>query len=111
MRVLRVPCTGRIDFMMVLKALHKGADGVIVSGCHPNDCHYTSGNYHARRRWMVFKKLMEVMGVDMRRITFSWVSAAEGAQAGRSSSTRSPTRSGRLGPYQEYRQLVGAGIE
>ena len=47
-RVLRVPCTGRIDFMLVMKALERGADGVMISGCHPNDCHYTSGNYHAR---------------------------------------------------------------
>ncbi|MFZ1976523.1 MAG: hydrogenase iron-sulfur subunit [Bacteroidota bacterium] len=79
-RIVRFPCTGRIDYNLLLKALALGADGIIVSGCHPNDCHYTSGNFHARRRWIVFKQMMEYMGYDMRRIKFSWVSAAEGAK-------------------------------
>lgn len=79
-RIVRFPCTGRIDYNLLLKAFALGADGIIVSGCHPNDCHYTSGNFHARRRWMVFKQMMEYMGIDMRRVKFSWVSAAEGAK-------------------------------
>ena len=79
-RIIRFPCTGRIDFMLLLKAFGNGADGVMVSGCHPNDCHYTSGNFHARRRWMVFRRLLEFAGIDHRRIIFSWVSAAEGAK-------------------------------
>ena len=79
-RIVRFPCTGRIDYNFLLKAFAQGADGVIVSGCHPNDCHYTSGNFHARRRWIVFRQMMEYMGVDMRRVKFSWVSAAEGAK-------------------------------
>jgi coenzyme F420-reducing hydrogenase delta subunit len=79
-RIVRFPCTGRIDYNLLLKAFALGADGIIVSGCHPNDCHYTSGNFHARRRWIVFKQMMEYMGVDMRRVKFSWVSAAEGAK-------------------------------
>ncbi|HEY9166662.1 MAG TPA: hydrogenase iron-sulfur subunit [Candidatus Kryptonia bacterium] len=79
-RIMRFPCTGRIDYNLVLNAFAQGADGVIVSGCHPNDCHYTSGNFHARRRWIVFRELMEFMGIDMRRVRFSWVSAAEGAK-------------------------------
>jgi coenzyme F420-reducing hydrogenase delta subunit len=109
-RVLRVPCTGRIDFMMILKAFQQGADGVIVSGCHPNDCHYTSGNYHARRRWMVFKEMMEFMGIDMNRVTFSWVSAAEGARwAQLVNEVTDSVRN--LGPYAEYKELVVAGIE
>ena len=62
-RIVRFPCTGRIDYNLLLKALALGADGIIVSGCHPNDCHYTSGNFHARRRWIVFKQMMEYMGV------------------------------------------------
>lgn len=61
-RIVRFPCTGRIDYNLLLKALALGADGIIVSGCHPNDCHYTSGNFHARRRWIVFKQMMEYMG-------------------------------------------------
>jgi F420-non-reducing hydrogenase iron-sulfur subunit len=79
-RIIRFPCTGRIDYNLLLKAFAQGADGIIVSGCHPNDCHYTSGNFHARRRWVVFRRMMEYMGIDMRRVKFSWVSAAEGAK-------------------------------
>jgi coenzyme F420-reducing hydrogenase delta subunit len=66
--------------MLLLKAFGEGADGIIVSGCHPNDCHYTSGNFHARRRWIVFRGLMDFIGIDMERVRFSWVSAAEGAR-------------------------------
>jgi coenzyme F420-reducing hydrogenase delta subunit len=77
-RIVKVPCTGRIDPLFVLKAFEGGADGVLVSGCHPGDCHYTSGNYHARRRWAIFRRLLEFTGIDMRRLFFSWVSAAEG---------------------------------
>ena len=79
-RIIRLPCTGRIDPLFILKAFERGADGVIVSGCHPADCHYTSGNYHARRRFAVFRDIMEFIGVDPRRMTFSWVSASEGAK-------------------------------
>ncbi len=81
-KIVRFPCTGRIDFMLLLKAFANGADGIIVSGCHPNDCHYTSGNFHARRRWIAFRHLLEIIGVDVSRIRFSWVSAAEGAKWG-----------------------------
>jgi len=77
-RIVRFPCTGRIDFMLLMKAFENGADGIIVSGCHPNDCHYTSGNFHARRRWIIFRSLLDFIGFDTDRITFSWVSAAEG---------------------------------
>ena len=109
-RVIRLPCTGRIDFMLVLAALARGADGVIVSGCHPNDCHYTSGNYHARRRWMVFRDLMDFMGIDLRRVTFSWVSAAEGAKwAELVNEATNNVRA--LGPYKEIQQLAAVGIE
>ncbi len=51
-RIVRLPCTGRIDFNLIVKAFERGADAVLVSGCHPGDCHYTAGNYHARRRWI-----------------------------------------------------------
>lgn len=77
-RLVKLPCTGRIDPLFVLKAFEGGADGVLVSGCHPGDCHYTSGNYHARRRWAVFRELLDLAGIDERRLVFSWVSAAEG---------------------------------
>jgi len=77
-RIIKLPCTGRIDPLLVLKAFEGGADAVLVSGCHPGDCHYTSGNYHARRRWSVFRKLLAFAGIGERRVYFSWVSAAEG---------------------------------
>ena len=109
-RIVRLPCTGRIDPLFIVKAFERGADGVIVSGCHPADCHYTSGNYHARRRWMVFRDLMDFMGVDTRRVTFSWVSAAEGAKW--ADLVNGVTRDIRaLGPYGEYRALAAAGVE
>jgi len=76
-RIVKLPCTGRIDPLFILKAFENGADGVLVSGCHPGDCHYTTGNYHARRRWIGFKNLLEFAGIDMRRLHFSWVSASE----------------------------------
>jgi len=77
-RLIRVPCTGRIDPVFIIKAFEKGADGVLVSGCHPNDCHYNSGNFHARRRWIFFRQLLDFVGIDSSRLYFSWVSASEG---------------------------------
>jgi coenzyme F420-reducing hydrogenase delta subunit len=77
-RIIKLPCTGRIDPMLVLKAFETGADAVLISGCHPGDCHYTSGNYHARRRWAIFKNLLNLAGIGDQRLYFSWVSAAEG---------------------------------
>ena len=77
-RIIRLPCTGRIDFNLVVKGFEAGADAVLVSGCHLGDCHYTAGNYHARRRWMMFRPLLETLGYDLRRIRFTWISAAEG---------------------------------
>ena len=70
----------RIDPVFILKAFQKGADGILVSGCHPGDCHYMAGNFHARRRFAVFRKLLEFIGVDLNRLEFSWVSAAEGGK-------------------------------
>jgi len=108
-RIVRFPCTGRIDFMLLLKAFQTGADGIIVSGCHPADCHYTSGNYHARRRWMIFKTLLDFIGFDTRRITFSWVSAAEGAKwAQLVNETVAKVKE--LGPYTEYENLNKLGV-
>jgi F420-non-reducing hydrogenase iron-sulfur subunit len=77
-RVIRVPCSGRVDPFFILKALQSGADGVLISGCHPGDCHYLTGNYVARRRFAVLNDLLEFAGIDSGRVSFSWVSAAEG---------------------------------
>ncbi len=78
MRIVRVPCSGRVNPLFVLKALLDGADGVLVSGCHPKDCHYTSGNYYARRRLESLKEFISILGIDSRRFSYSWVSASEG---------------------------------
>jgi len=109
-RIIRFPCTGRIDFMLLLKALANGADGIIVSGCHPNDCHYTSGNFHARRRWTIFRSMLDFMGIEVDRITFTWVSAAEGAKwAEVVNSAVEKIR--QLGPYEAYHKLADEGGE
>jgi coenzyme F420-reducing hydrogenase delta subunit/ferredoxin len=79
-RTIRVPCTGRIDPLLIVKSFEQGADGVLVSGCHPGDCHYVQGNYVARRRFTAFKALMEFLGLDSRRLHFAWVSASEGVK-------------------------------
>ena len=77
-RIIRVPCSGRINPMYIVKSLQQGWDGVWVSGCHPGDCHYLSGNYYARRRFAVLKNLLEYIGIEKDRVHFSWVSAGEG---------------------------------
>jgi len=79
-RVIRVPCSGRINPIYIIKALMEGADGVLVSGCHPGDCHYLSGNLFARRRFVVLKKLLATCGIDPGRVCFTWVSASEGGR-------------------------------
>ncbi|MDD3677928.1 MAG: hydrogenase iron-sulfur subunit [Dehalococcoidales bacterium] len=77
-RIIRVMCSGRVDPVFILKALQSGADGVLVLGCHPGDCHYTSGNYKAMRRMEMLKKLAEQMGIEDDRIRLDWVAASEG---------------------------------
>jgi len=77
LRVVRVPCSGRVDPLFILKALRLGFDGVLVSGCHPGECHYQTGNYYARRRMAITKKFLEYMGVEPQRVQVGWVSASE----------------------------------
>ena len=79
-RLVRFPCTGRMNPLFIIKAFDSGADGVLVSGCHPGDCHYVQGNLYARRRFATFKAMMEFVGLDPRRLHFSWVSASEGTK-------------------------------
>ncbi|MFZ7103903.1 MAG: hydrogenase iron-sulfur subunit [Peptococcaceae bacterium] len=76
-RIIRVPCSGRIDPLFILTAL-KNAEGVLVSGCHPGDCHYTSGNLVARRKFALVKSLLNFVGIEDGRVQFDWISAAEG---------------------------------
>lgn len=77
-RIIRVPCSGRIDVGFILRGLQGGVDGVLISGCHPGDCHYQTGNYTARRRLTVLRSILEQVGVEPGRVQFSWVSASEG---------------------------------
>ena len=79
-RIIRVPCSGRINPLHIISALHCGADGVLVSGCHPGDCHYISGNLIARRKFGMLKNFLAHVGICPERVQFSWVSAAEGAR-------------------------------
>jgi len=103
-RLIRVPCTGRIDPVFIIKAFENGADGVLISGCHPGDCHYNAGNFHARRRWIFFKNLLDFVGIDSTRLHFSWVSASEGKKwvdivNGVIDTVR------KQGPFMKYRQM------
>lgn len=76
-RVVRLPCTGRLNPKYILEAFKRGADGVWVSGCHPGDCHYIAGNYHARRKFVLLHHMIEAVGVEPGRLHFSWISSAE----------------------------------
>lgn len=77
-RIIRVPCSGRVDPLFVLKCFQRGADGVLISGCHPGDCHYTDGNYHARRRFALLREFLDYLGIAKERLRVEWVSASEG---------------------------------
>ncbi|UCF49052.1 MAG: hydrogenase iron-sulfur subunit, partial [Thermoplasmatales archaeon] len=77
---IRVMCSGRVDPVFILEALKKGADGVLVAGCHPGDCHYQSGNYKTNRRIKLLKRFLAEMAVDPDRVRFEYVSASEGAK-------------------------------
>ena len=76
--VVKVMCSGRVDPQFVLKAFSEGADGVLVLGCHPGDCHYKEGNYKALRRMKLFEKLLAQFGIEKERFKLDWVSASEG---------------------------------
>ncbi len=77
-RVIRVPCSGRVNPFYIVKALQEGADGVLVSGCHPGECHYITGNLTAKRKFAMLKNFLAYIGIDPDRTMFSWVSASEG---------------------------------
>jgi F420-non-reducing hydrogenase iron-sulfur subunit len=76
-KVIRVMCSGRIDPLFVLKAYLRGADGIMMMGCHPGDCHYQKGNYNARRRYVMLQSIFKTLGLEEDRISLWWVSASE----------------------------------
>jgi F420-non-reducing hydrogenase iron-sulfur subunit len=77
-RIIRVPCASRVNPMFVLRSLQKGADGVLVAGCHPGECHYSTGNMYARRKLMLLRNLLEHIGIEKERLSLAWISSAEG---------------------------------
>ncbi|HVN57215.1 MAG TPA: hydrogenase iron-sulfur subunit [Bacteroidales bacterium] len=79
-RIVKVMCSGRIEPTFVLKAFEQGADGVLVCGCHPGDCHYQEGNYRCLRRFILLQKYISQMGINKNRLRLEWISASEGKQ-------------------------------
>jgi F420-non-reducing hydrogenase iron-sulfur subunit len=98
-RIIRIMCSGRIEPTFVLKAFHEGADGVLVCGCHPGDCHYQEGNYKCLRRYYLMRNYIEQMGIDPERLQLDWISASEGkAFAGLIDEMTEKVR--KLGPFR-----------
>jgi len=79
-RPIRVPCSGTVDPVYLLRALREGADGVMIGGCHPGDCHYITGNLKARRRVKIVKTILEALRLPSDRVLLAWISASEGAK-------------------------------
>jgi F420-non-reducing hydrogenase iron-sulfur subunit len=80
---IRVMCSGRVDPVLVMKALSSGADGVLIAGCHPGDCHYTSGNVKTIRRFKLLQRMLTQFGIERDRVRLEWVSASEGERYAR----------------------------
>lgn len=79
-RIIRIMCSGRVEPTFVMKAFREGADGVLICGCHPGDCHYHEGNYKCLRRYHLLQKYLQQMGVNKNRLRLEWISASEGKQ-------------------------------
>ncbi len=118
-RVIRLMCSGRVDPQFVLDALAKGADAVLIGGCHPSDCHYVEGNYKCLRRFQLLKRMVKDMGIEDERLRLEWISAAEGDKVKSVINEMSETIR-RLGPlgipekvvdWDREMDLFAAGIE
>jgi F420-non-reducing hydrogenase iron-sulfur subunit len=105
-RVIRVPCSGRVDPAFILRAFEVGADAVLVGGCHPGDCHYVRGNLNARRRFLLLRHLLGYMGIEAERFQVAWCSAAEGAKWARLVNEVCEIAE-RLGPLKGFKSLAG----
>lgn len=77
-KVIRIMCSGRVDPQFILQAFASGADGVLIGGCHPGDCHYSEGNYKMLRRFRLLKRMLHTLGIDDERFRLEWISASEG---------------------------------
>lgn len=104
-KVIRVMCTGRVNPLFVVQALRQGADGVLISGCHPGECHYLKGNFLARRRFLLIKNLLEYIGINPSRIRMSWVSASEGKKFA-DVITEVTQDIKKLGPLQSFKRNI-----
>lgn len=82
-KLIRVMCSGRVDTEFILEAFRNGADGVMILGCHPNDCHYIEGNYNALKRYSILKPLLDQFNIEQDRLYLDWVSASEGEKFAR----------------------------
>ncbi len=102
-KVIRVMCSGRVNPMFVVNAFQQGADGVLISGCHPGDCHYMEGNMFARRRMGMLKDMLEYIGIDPRRFRMSWVSASEPAKW-KEVVEKLVNETGELGPFDQFQR-------
>ncbi len=103
LNVIRVMCSGRVNPLFAVNALQQGADGVLVSGCHPGDCHYMEGNYYARRRFALMRELLEYVGVEPERFNMSWVSASEGAKW-KDVVEEVVEKARKVGPFDQFRR-------
>jgi F420-non-reducing hydrogenase iron-sulfur subunit len=111
LRIVRVMCSGRVEPLLILSALRSGADGVLVAGCHPGDCHYSDGNHKTRRRLPLLKAMLSQMGVEEGRVELAWVSAAE-ADVFVKVVNELTERVRALGPFREAgRQPAAAPLE
>ena len=79
-RIVRVPCSSRVNPSFIIRAFQRGADGVLIAGCHRGDCHYHSGNFFTRRRFTVLKRTLEFLGIEPERFQVRWISGSEGAK-------------------------------
>ena len=104
-KVIRVMCTGRVNPLFVAQLLRTGADGVLISGCHPGECHYMKGNFLARRRFLIMRNLLEFTGIDPQRIRMSWVSASEGKKFA-DVITEVTEEIKKLGPLESFKENV-----
>lgn len=115
-RVIRLMCSGRVDPQFVLAAFRHGADGVLIGGCHPGDCHYQAGNYKARRRIELLRAVLRDLGVEDQRLRIEWISASEGEKVQRVCNEMTEELRG-LGPLRLERpqrqaaEPAGAGPE
>jgi F420-non-reducing hydrogenase iron-sulfur subunit len=110
LRIIRVMCSGRVDPCFILRAFQLGADGVLVAGCHPGDCHYQEGNFKALRRVLLLKRILKEFGIDERRLRLEWISASE-AQKFATVSTEFTEELRALGPLQLETSVIAGHQE